>query len=137
MPTPTPYVFFKDGQCEAAMRFYAGIFGAPEPVLYPAGDMGQPGYTMHAEVHLGGGMLAGADDFDGTTPPMEGSSIMVSSPDIAETKGWFDALSEGGEVRMGWEENFFSPGFGSLTDRYGIRWMVTTEQDEAGDGSAG
>ena len=37
------------------------------------------------------------------------------------------ALAEGGEKFMEFEATFFSKGFGSCIDRYGVNWMVDTE----------
>ena len=38
-----------------------------------------------------------------------------------------DGLSEGGEVTMPLTATFWSKGFGMLTDRFGVPWMVDTE----------
>lgn len=45
---------------------------------------------------------------------------------MAEGRRVFDALSEGGKVGMAFGETFWSPGYGNLTDRFGIPWMVNT-----------
>jgi PhnB protein len=36
----------------------------------------------------------------------------------------FAALSDGGEVEMGMEEMFWGDYFGSLVDKFGVRWMI-------------
>ena len=41
----------------------------------------------------------------------------------AETDRVFNALSAGGTVEMPLQEMFWGGYFGSLADRYGIRWM--------------
>jgi PhnB protein len=37
----------------------------------------------------------------------------------------FAALSDGATIDTPMESNFFSSRFGSLTDRFGVSWMVT------------
>ena len=39
----------------------------------------------------------------------------------------FDALAEHGQIHMEFAKTFWSEGFGTLTDRYGTRWMVGVE----------
>ncbi|NLD70330.1 MAG: VOC family protein, partial [Limnobacter sp.] len=45
----------------------------------------------------------------------------------------FEALADGGEVRMPLGKTFWSPRFGMLTDRFGVDWMVmVASEDTAG-----
>jgi len=137
---PTPYLFF-NGQCRDAVTAYARIFGVPMPKLMTMNDA-PPGmdipedrkdWIMHCEMEIGEGSLMLSDDFMGNTPAMEGCNVMVSFPTAAEAKLVFEALAEGGEVRMPWEPTFWSAGFGALTDRFGIRWMVDCAGPPPGD----
>ena len=41
----------------------------------------------------------------------------------------FKTLSEGGKVTMPLQKTFWSPGFAMFVDRFGIPWMISTEQD--------
>jgi PhnB protein len=43
----------------------------------------------------------------------------------AEAKRVFEALSDGGQVRMPLTKTFWSPCFGMVADRFGVGWMVT------------
>jgi PhnB protein len=36
----------------------------------------------------------------------------------------FNALAAGGQVQMPFQKTFWSAGFGMLTDRFGVPWMV-------------
>ena len=84
--------------------------------------------VMHSAVQVGSGWIYAADDMSGdAVAAMQGCSISVSLPDEAEARRVFDALSEGGTVRMPMAPMFFSPAFGTLTDRFGTRWMVMTD----------
>ena len=133
---PIAYLFF-NGTCGAAMAHYAQIFASPPPEMMTADAMppevkaempGVPGHlVMHAALQIGTGWLYASDDFEGNSPAMEGCNIAVTLPDVAEATRVFDALSAGGEVRMPLEPTFFSPAFGSLTDRFGIRWMILAD----------
>ncbi|MEK6781042.1 MAG: SRPBCC domain-containing protein [Bacteroidota bacterium] len=56
----------------------------------------------------------------------QGNNMHISlEPDSkAETKRIFDELSVGGTVTMSLQDMFWGAYFGSLTDRFGINWMV-------------
>jgi PhnB protein len=55
----------------------------------------------------------------------EGFSLSISVNTEAEAKTIFNALSEGGQVKMPLTKTFWSPCFGMLGDKFGIGWMVT------------
>lgn len=130
-----PYLFFSDGQCAEAFRHYHGVFGGELQVMtnadVPEGVDGMPGASpetvMHASIALRGGFLMGSDDPTGDGGPKAGVAVSYAAPDEQEAKRAFDALSEGGEVTMPFEATFFSKGFGTCTDRFGVSWMVDTE----------
>ncbi len=128
-----PYLFFK-GTCEEALRTYARIFGSPEPqIMYakdaPEGETsGIPNSVMHGAIKVGDGWLY-ASDYS-KAEPMSGNSIALSFDSVDESRRVFDALSDGGEVEMPLAATFWSPGFGSFTDRFGTRWMVDTANPE-------
>lgn len=61
-----------------------------------------------------------------------GVAVTYAAPDADEGKRVFEALSEGGQVFMEFEPTFFSKGFGSFLDRYGVNWMIDTEGDPNG-----
>jgi PhnB protein len=129
---PVPYLFFP-GTCEEAIRAYGRIFGSPEPQIMrsseaPEGEStGDPQSIMHAALKVGDGLLY-ASDYS-KAEPMAGASINVTLPDAAESRRVFDALVEGGTIEMPFGPTFWDPGFGSLTDRWGTRWMISTGQD--------
>lgn len=135
-----PYLFF-NGDARAAITRYAEIFGIDMPEIMTMRD-GPPGlpvpddrmdWVMHCTMMLpGGGMLMMSDDFMGDSPAMAGTSVQLNFPTAAEAKTVFDALAEGGDVRMQWEPTFWSAGFGALTDRFGIRWMVGCDEQPEG-----
>ena len=128
-----PYLFFK-GTCEEALRTYARILGSPEPqIMYakdtPEGETsGIPNAVMHGAIKVGDGWLYASDYSQ--AQPMAGNSIALSFDSLDESRRIFDALAEGGSVDMPFSATFWSPGFGSLTDRFGTCWMVDTASPE-------
>ena len=135
--TPTPYLFF-NGTCRDAMAFYASIFGgSPElmdalgmPPEFPVPE-DRKNWIMHARLQMGNGSIMASDNVMGESDPMSGCSVLLSYPTTAEARAVFDKLAEGGETTMPFEPTFWSAGFGALVDRFGIRWMVDSEEPPA------
>lgn len=122
------------GQCREAFEFYAEVLGGTVAAAFPYGE-GAPDpkyrdWLMHCWLDVGDQALMGADMDEGWAPniarPKNGFDVTLHTDDAAEAKRWFDLLAEGGTVGMAFGETFWSPGFGSLTDRFGIPWMVST-----------
>ena len=137
--TPTPYLFF-NGNCADAMTAYADIFGsAVEEVMHGSdmpGDFPVPeerkGWIMHSTLRIGDGQIMASDNIMGHSDPMAGSSVLVSFPTLARAQEVFARLSDGGEVMMAFEPTFWSAGFGTCTDRFGVKWMVGCDEPPAG-----
>jgi PhnB protein len=55
---------------------------------------------------------------------MQGFSVTLNIKEPAEADRVFNALADGGTVRMPIGETFWAKKFGMLTDRYGTPWMV-------------
>ncbi|SHI87830.1 VOC family protein [Wenxinia saemankumensis] len=139
MRVATPCLFHP-GTCREAFTAYAGIFGTRAPDITgfdePPPDGTRPaapeGAVMHAALDLGGSRIYGSDDVGGTPPaPMAGCNVHIAFPGFHVAKGVFERLAEGGEVRMPFRAEFWTPGFGALSDRWGIRWMVSVEDGDA------
>ncbi|RVT86866.1 VOC family protein [Rhodobacteraceae bacterium CCMM004] len=129
---PIPYLFFTDG-CRAAVEHYGQVFGTT-PEIMPFSAMPEaeraampgvpPDAVMHAAVQVGDGWIYASDDPSGTTSAMAGCNVAVTLPDGDETRRVWDALAEGGEVGVDLQPMFWTPLFGTLTDRHGVRWMI-------------
>ena len=124
------------GQCREAFEFYAKVLGGKVTSAFPYGD-GPPGvpvdpskkdWLMHAWLDVGDQSIMGADMDLAWAPnidkPKNGFDVSYHTDDLAKAKQVFDALSEGGKVGMPFAETFWSPGYGALTDQFGIPWMV-------------
>ena len=133
--TPTAYLFF-NGQCAEAIAAYAEIFGGEIMEQMPASDLppefplsdDRKDWVMHSRVKIGDGFLMASDNIMGESAGMAGCSVMMSFPKTAEAKDVFDKLADGGDVEMAWAPTFWSAGFGTLTDRFGIRWMIGSDE---------
>ena len=126
------------GQCREAFEFYAKILGGKITAAFPYGD-GPPGmapdpkyktWLMHCWLDVGDQAIMGADMDKAWAPNVEkaknGFDVTLHTPDIGEARRWFSELSEGGQVGMAFAETFWSPGYGALTDKFGIPWMIST-----------
>ncbi|MEP7184866.1 MAG: VOC family protein [Rhodanobacter sp.] len=118
------------GTAREAMDFYATAFGGKVTQRFTYGESpmadqmseADRGNVMHSQLEVGSAVIMGADG----PPPHEGGSttvnVMPDTPEEAERV--FKALSEGGEVTMPMQETFWAYRFGTVTDRFGKRWMV-------------
>jgi PhnB protein len=141
----TPYLNF-DGDCAAAMAFYAQLFGGHIEHMSRFGDMppgeGMPPLpetarerVMHAQLRVGEQLLMASDAlpaaaFDdpercaGVYRRPQGLWISIGVASVEEGRRVFDGLAEGGSVTMPFAPTFWSPGFGMVTDRFGTPWMI-------------
>ena len=133
-----PYLFF-DGRCEEAIEFYKRALGAdvlmlmrfnnspepPPPGMLPPGSENK---IMHASIRIGETEIMASDGDSKGNPVFKGVSLSLSVTSEAEADRLFNALAEGGQVRMPMGKTFFSPRFGMVADRFGVSWMVVTTQ---------
>jgi PhnB protein len=135
------YLFF-NGRCEEAIEFYRGALGAelqmlmrfrdspepPPPGMLPAGYEDK---VMHASLLIGESVVM-ASDGCGDGGGFRSFSLSLSPADADEARRLFDALAAGGSVQMPLAPTFWSPCFGSLTDRFGLQWMINVAGPEMG-----
>ncbi len=131
-----PYLFF-EGRCEEAIDFYGRAMGAkvemlmrfkdsPEPPP-PSEDCGgnvTPEKVMHASVRIGDTVVMASDGMCSGKPNFQGISLSLTLAGEAEAERVFNALSDGGEIRMPLAKTFFSPRFGMVADKFGVGWMI-------------
>ena len=131
----SPYLLF-EGQCEAAFKFYekCGV-GKIDGMMTHAGTPAEEHVPaewrdkmLHARLLVGDGVLMASDAPPDRSKKPQGFSVSLQLNDAAEAERLFNALSEGGTVQMPFQETFWSPGFGMLTDQFGIPWMVNCER---------
>jgi PhnB protein len=124
---------------EAAFRFYRSAFGTeltapiarfsdipPQPDQPPLAEADRD-LVMHVELPiLGGHVLMGTDASESMGFALtQGNNVYINlEPDTRpETDRLFAALADGGSVEMPLQEMFWGGYFGSLVDRFGVRWM--------------
>jgi PhnB protein len=128
------------GQAREAFEFYRSVLGGEITGAYPYGDP-PPGvpwgpehkdWLMHIWLQIGDQALMGADMDAAWAPnivkPKNGFDVTFHTKDIDEARRVYDGLSAGGVPSpMGpFGETFWSPGYGSFTDRFGVPWMINT-----------
>ena len=59
-------------------------------------------------------------------------SVSINADSKDETNSLFAALSEGGTVTMPPADTFWGDYFGMCTDKYGINWMISFNEQEQG-----
>ena len=141
----SPYLNF-DGSCAEAMAFYAQVFQGtivhqstfgeipPDPNMPPL-PVSAKNRIMHAHLQFGSNNIMASD----TLPVVDGMDaqacgggyqkpqglwISIGVDSVAEGQRVFDALATGGTIAMPFAATFWSAGFGMVTDRFAIPWMV-------------
>lgn len=132
-----PYLFFS-GTAREAMTRYQEVLGGELSIMaaseIPQGaDPGMempPDAVMHSALTFGdGSMIMASDDPTGDGAGAKGVALHLSFADPDEVRRVFDALADGGEVQMALEPVFWTSLFGACVDRFGISWMLSSEDD--------
>lgn len=144
-----------NGQTEAAFEFYRRAFGTeyagagimrhgdvpPEACGGNTVAEADRKLVMHVELPiLGGHVLMGTDCSESMGMTVRfGNNVFINlEPDTrAEADRLFAALAEGGKVEMPMQAMFWGGYFGSLTDRFGVQWMINHQAVPAPDHAAG
>jgi PhnB protein len=131
-----PYLFF-NGRCQEAIDFYSKTTGAeqlmlmrykdapPEAKAQQGGCAGNENQVMHARLRIGDTTVMLSDG--PCSGKYDGFALSLTTSNAADAESAFKALSAGGKVDMPMNKTFFSPAFGMLTDRFGVKWMVLAE----------
>ena len=129
-----PYLFL-DGRCQEAIEFYRKALGAevemlmrfkdcpetPQPGMVPPGSENK---VMHSCLRIGDTRVMASDGHCLGKPNFQGFSLSLTVANAAEADRVFAALGAGGQVQMPLNKTFFSPRFGMVADRFGVKWMV-------------
>lgn len=133
-----PYLFFQ-GRTEEAIDFYRRALDAqvialirfkdspqpPQPGMIPPGSENK---VMHAAFKIGDSTIMASDGECSGKANFQGISLSLSAANDAEAERLFDALKDGGQVRMPLTKTFFSSRFGMVADRFGVGWMIVVAQ---------
>jgi PhnB protein len=124
-----PYVNF-DGNAREAMEYYKSVFGGSLTINtfgeYGASDAPGADNVMHAQLESEEGFTLMASDLAPgmTMNPGDNMTISLSGDDDAALRGYWNKLSDGGNVTVPLEKQMWGDEFGMCIDRFGIPWMV-------------
>jgi len=134
------------GDARAALDFYQSVFGG-RVTIATYGDFGMPadapgadnvvfgqvegengfrvmGYDIPGQT---GGSAAGAGSTrreNGTTVTDQPFFVAVRGETLTEIEGYWATLSAGGSIVEPLAASAWSPGFGMLTDSFGVTWIL-------------
>ncbi|WP_440708180.1 VOC family protein [Herbiconiux sp. YIM B11900] len=134
------------GDARAALEFYQSVFGG-HLVVTTYGDFGMPADAPGADKVVFGqvatedgfrvlaydipGRSEGSPDDAGSTRRENGVTITdqpffvaVDGDGLDEVRGYWDALVVGATVVEPLAASAWSAGFGMLTDRFGVTWVL-------------
>lgn len=132
----TPYINL-EGRAKEAIQFYEQTIGAEILSLATYGDMPNmpdtftddlKGLVAHAKLRVGESELMFSDAPWGS--PIETGkrvTICITTNDVEKSRRIFEALQQDGHVNMPFQEESFSPGFGDVTDKFGVTFQIYTE----------
>ncbi len=137
MATTNTYLNF-NGNCEDAFNFYKSVFGGEFTYLGRFGEMPESdeykvseedkNKVMHISLPIGKSVLMGSDVGGFWAPSFrQGNnfSVSVTADSKAEADNIFNALVKNGQITMPLENTFWGDYFGMLTDKFGINWMIS------------
>ncbi|XEC97562.1 VOC family protein [Paenibacillus tarimensis] len=135
----TPYLNM-EGNAREAIQFYEQAIGAEVLTIITYGDMPEMPNTFtddlknlvaHAKLQVGETELMFSDVPNGS-PIAKGKqiTICISTNNVEKSKRIFEALRQDGQVNMPFEETPFSPGFGDVTDKFGVTFQIYTESQK-------
>ncbi|MDP4270069.1 MAG: VOC family protein [Bacteroidota bacterium] len=141
MATVNTYLTF-NGNCEEAFNFYKSIFGGEFTTLQRFKDLpsehnipeDEGEKIMHIFYRFSNETcLMGCDSSSmfGEATIGDNFSLSVSVDNDEECTRIFNALAQGGEITMPLQKVFWGALFGSLTDKFGINWMISHETPKA------
>lgn len=136
MKSINPYLNFP-GNTEEAFNFYRKIFGGdfvgginrfndiPDGGKLSAEDQKK---VMHIGLQMGkGNYLMATDALESMGQKVNFGNnfyIAIDAESKKEADKLFKGLSEGGKVEMPMADQFWGDYFGSLADKFDVRWMV-------------
>jgi PhnB protein len=132
------------GDARSALEFYRSVFGG-ELTVATYGDFGMPAEAPGASKVVFGQVVSaagfrvmaydvpGATDAapagftrreNGVTLTDQPFFVSVRGETLDEVQGYWNALAEGSSIVEPFAASAWSPGFGMLTDRFGVAWIL-------------
>jgi len=129
-----PFIML-DGNAAEAIQFYEEALGATVVFKQTFGE--SPGgenlsdekkaRLAHSVLRIGDTELFAADIFP-DFPYKEGNqvNICLMTANVNQSRQFFEALQQGGQVNILLDEVHFSPAYGVVTDRFGVTFQIFT-----------
>lgn len=143
MATINPYITFL-GNCEEAFNFYKSTFGGefsfigrfkdmPSDENHPISDE-EGNKIMHVVLPIGQHtQLMGSDtggEWASKTIVGNNISVAITAESKENADFLFNGLSVDGIITMPIESTFWGDYFGMFTDKFGVNWMVSFDENE-------
>jgi len=152
--TTTTHLNFR-GDARAALEFYRSVFGG-DAAITTYGDVGSPQNVPGADAVLFGrletaegfrimaydipGQHGDSKEVAGSTWRENGATITtqpffvsVRGETFEEVRAYWDRLADGASIVEPLAASAWSPGFGMLTDRFGVTWVLDVEASGSAD----
>jgi PhnB protein len=144
MASANVYLTF-NGNCEEAFNFYKSVFGGEFPYIGRYKDMPpspdgktfpaeQAERIMHVSLPIGDGTMIMGSDTGGEWAQgfTQGNNfaISINAGSKEEADRLFNGLSAGGKVTMPMASTFWGDYFGMWTDKFGINWMMSFNEQK-------
>lgn len=132
----SPAIHFSGGICKEAIDFYERVFkGTNKFIDYDKDAPADSGITvtentkdhvMHAGLTICGTQINFSDTNESVDP---GNMICLNvffknETEVCEA---YEGLREGGKIIVELGPQFFSPMYGSIVDKYGVKWQLISE----------
>lgn len=129
-----PYLHF-NGNAEEALEHYRDALGGEIEILRYAGSPAERcapsewgSKVLHGALRSRAGLILASDaTTDRVNNPGDNFEVAIQVDTEKDADSVFGKLATGGQVTMPLDETFFSPKFGMLTDKFGIKWMVVCQ----------
>lgn len=132
-----PYLSFKDNAREA-MEFYKTVFGGNLTMstfkeFNVSQDPSEANKIMHSTLEADNGITFMASDTPDHMEYRTGTNyaMSLSGDNETELRAYFKKLSAGGNITMPLEQAPWGDIFGSLTDKFGVPWLVNITGQKA------
>lgn len=131
-----PYFHF-DGNCREAMEFYGQLFGAKPEIMTIGESPAKEQFpkelydqVLHSHLQNGDFMLMASDMCGmGELTPGNSVDINLNCSSEEEINHLYKKLSEEGKILQELQEQFWGALFAMVTDRFGVRWMLSLDKN--------
>ncbi|MDQ0060227.1 VOC family protein [Paenibacillus harenae] len=129
-----PFIML-DGKAAEAIRFYEEALGATVVFKQTFGESpGGENFSSEEQERLAHSVLRIGDtqlftaDIGSDFPYKEGNqvNICLTTADVNQSRQFFQALQQGGQVNIPLGEVHFSPAYGVVTDHFGVTFQIFT-----------